>query len=319
MLFALTGSGVLLLLSALFAYNRLTTRRCRCASSMRGKTVVITGANSGIGYETARELALRGARVVLACRSPERARGAVARLKAETSSGDVSWLPLDTASRESVRAFAARLLRETGGRLHVLVNNAGSAAPDARRLTREGHEETWAANYLGHFLLTRLLLPALEASAPSRVVNLTSVVQRLARLDWDDVEGLRCSWNASRAYCNSKRAMLLFTAELERRLRGTGVSVFAVHPGVTNTRVARGLTRVGQPWFGLLAALFGVKSVREACQTSVHACVCADGEASRCSGWYLSECRPRWPAASSPGDRRDARLLWEISERQVAA
>lgn len=312
MLFALIASGVLLL-SALFAYNRLTTRRCRCTKSMSGKTVVITGANSGIGYETARELALRGARVVLACRSAERARDAVARLAAETSGGDVSWLPLDTASEKSVRAFAGRLLRETGGRLHVLVNNAGMVAPAARRLTAEGHEETWATNYLGHCLLTHLLLPALEASAPSRVVNLTSVVQRLARLDWDDVEGLRCSWNAGRAYCNSKRAMLLFTAELDRRLRDAGVSAFAVHPGVTNTRVARGLTRVGQPWFGLLSALFGVKSMREACQTSVHACVSDEAR----SGWYLSECRNQWPAASSAGDRRDARLLWELSERQL--
>lgn len=313
MLFAWIGCLGVLLLSALFAYNRLTTRRCRCTSSMSGKTAVVTGANSGIGFETARELLLRGARVVLACRDADRARDAVARLATETS-GQVSWLPLDTASGQSVHDFVARLLRETGGRVHVLVNNAGAVAPAARRLTADGHEETWAANYLGHYLLTRLLLPALEASAPSRVVNLTSAVQRLARLDWDDVQGLRSPWNAGRAYCNSKRAMLLFTAELERRLRDTGVSALAVHPGVSDTRVARGLTRVGQPWFGLLSALFGTKSVREACQTSVHACVSAEVR----SGWYLSECRHQWPAASSPGERRDARLLWELSEQQQA-
>ncbi|KAK8774578.1 hypothetical protein V5799_010890 [Amblyomma americanum] len=301
------------LLLALFVYNRLTTGRCRCVADLTGKTVVITGANTGIGYETARELALRGARVVLGCRDEERARRAVEQLASETGNALLSWRLLDTASPDSVRAFAAQVLRDTGGRVHVLVNNAGAAAPPARRLTADGHELTWATNYLGHYLLTRLLLPTLVQSAPSRIVNLTSVVQRLAKIDWDDVQGLRCSWAPARAYCNSKRAMVLFTAELARRFQDSGVSAYAVHPGVTNTRVARGLTRVGDPWFGLLSTLFGVKSVREACQTTVHAAVCSEAS----SGWYLSECRARWPAAASTSDQRDASRLWTLSELQL--
>ncbi|XP_049526235.1 uncharacterized protein LOC119457613 isoform X2 [Dermacentor silvarum] len=152
--------------------------------------------------------------------------------------------------------------------------------------------------------------PTLRECAPSRVVNLTSVVQQLARIDWDDVQGLRGAWAPGRAYSNSKRAMLLFTAELAQRLQGTGVSACAVHPGVVNTRVARGLTRVGEPWFGLLSTLFGVKSAREACQTTVHAAVVANP----CNGWYLSECRARWPAAQCPDDERDAGRLWALSE-----
>ncbi|KAH7940430.1 hypothetical protein HPB49_000204 [Dermacentor silvarum] len=298
------------LLLALFAYNRLSTRLCRCKTDMSGRTVVITGANTGIGYETARELALRGARLVLGCRNEERARRAVEQLAAETRSAKLSWLPLDTSSPDSVRAFVERLLRLTGGQVHVLVNNAATAAADDRRLTAEGHELTWATNYLGHYLLTRLLLPTLRECAPSRVVNLTSVVQQLARIDWDDVQGLRGAWAPGRAYSNSKRAMLLFTAELAQRLQGTGVSACAVHPGVVNTRVARGLTRVGEPWFGLLSTLFGVKSAREACQTTVHAAVVANP----CNGWYLSECRARWPAAQCPDDERDAGRLWALSE-----
>nr|XP_050036553.2 retinol dehydrogenase 12-like isoform X1 [Dermacentor andersoni] len=299
------------LLLALFAYNRLSTRLCRCKADLSGRTVVITGANAGIGYETARQLALRGARLVLGCRNEERARRAVERLASETRSTAVSWLPLDTSSPDSVRAFVERLLRLTGGRVHVLVNNAATAADDdCRRLTAEGHELVWATNYLGHYLLTRLLLPTLRECAPSRVVNLTSVAQQMARIDWDDVQGLRGTWAAGRAYCNSKRAMLLFTAELARRLHGSGVSVCAVHPGVVNTPVARGLTRVKEPWFGLLSTLFGVKTVREACETTVHAVVATNP----CSGWYLSDCRARWPAARCPDDERDAGRLWALSE-----
>lgn len=299
------------LLLALFAYNRLSTRRCRCTTDMSGKTVVITGANTGIGYETARELALRGASLVLGCRSEERARRAVEQLASETCSEDISWLPLDTSSPDSVRAFVERLLELTRGRVHVLINNAGAAADtEGRRLTAEGHELTWATNYLGHYLLTRLLLPTLRECAPSRIVNLTSVVQQLARIDWDDVQGAHSAWAPGRAYCNSKRAMVLFTAELARRLQSDGVSACAVHPGVVNTPVSRGLTRVGQPWFGWLSTLFGVKNAREACQTSVHATVAPDP----CSGWYLSECRAQWPAIRSPEDERDASRLWKISE-----
>lgn len=294
----------------MFVYNRLTTGRCRCVADLTGKTVVITGANTGIGYETARELALRGARVVLGCRDEQRARRAVEQLAAETGSTLLSWRLLDTASLDSVRAFAVQLLRDTGGRVHVLVNNAGAAATPARRLTADGYELTWATNYLGHYLLTRLLLPTLLECAPSRVVNLTSVVQSLAKIDWDDVGGLRCTWAPARAYCNSKRAMVLFTAELARRFQDAGLSAYAVHPGVVNTRVARGLTRVGEPWFGLLSTLFGVKNVRDACQTSVHAAVCSEVP----SGWYLSECRARWPAAASTSDQHDANRLWTISE-----
>lgn len=104
--------------------------------------------------------------------------------------------------------------------------------------------------------------------------------------------------------------MLLFSAELARRLKNTGVSACAVHPGVVNTRVSRGLTRVGQPWFGLLSALFGIKNAREACQTTVHAVLAPDP----CSGWYLSECRAQWPAIRCPEDERDAGRLWTISE-----
>lgn len=300
------------LLLALFAYNRLSTRQCRCTADLDGKTVVVTGANTGIGYETARELALRGARVVLGCRSEERARHAVERLASETRSTNVAWLPLDTSSPDSVRAFVERLLPLAQGRVHALVNNAAVSAPtDGRRLTADGHELTWATNYLGHYLLTRLLLPTLRECAPSRVINLTSVVQQLARIDWADVQGLRSStWSPSRAYCNSKRAMLLFSAELARRLKNTGVSACAVHPGVVNTRVSRGLTRVGQPWFGLLSTLFGIKNAREACQTTVHAVLAPDP----CSGWYLSECRAQWPAIRCPEDERDAGRLWTISE-----
>ncbi len=199
---------------------------------MAGRTVLVTGATSGIGLETARQLGRMGTRVVLGVRDP--ARGLAVAREIASAGGDAEVLPIDLGSFASVRAAAARF-SDTHAGLDVLVNNAGIIA-SRRRLSVDGHELTWATNFLGGFLLTRLLLPALRRSARPRVVNVSSVGHAAGRLDWSDLE-LERSFRPFRAYANSKLAQVLFTRELARR--EPDVTANAVHPGLNSTRIWR--------------------------------------------------------------------------------
>ncbi len=214
--------------------------------SLRDRVCVVTGASSGIGLETARELAALGATVVLICR--DRTRGDAARTSIVESTGNqsIELLLADMASQRQVREAAAQF-RATHDRLDILVNNAGAVFP-RRELTEDGIERTFAVNHLGYFLLTTLLLDLIEASAPARIVNVASGAHRRARLDFDDLGGDR-SRGAMSAYGRSKLANVMFSYELSRRLEGSGVTVNAIHPGLVATnfgssvRWARWLTR----------------------------------------------------------------------------
>ena len=191
-------------------------------------TVVITGATSGIGRATARALVRGGAQVVVVGRasgSPERVAEA---LRSESPSASVSWAVADLSRMEEVRGLAADLLRRFP-RIQALVNNAGGIF-FTRQETPEGIERTWALNVLSPFLLSNLLLPALVAGAPARVVNISSEAHRTGKIRWEDLEG-RGRYSGWRAYGQSKLALLLVTYELARRWAGTGVVVNAVHPG----------------------------------------------------------------------------------------
>ncbi|UNO42100.1 oxidoreductase [Streptomyces sp. MST-110588] len=202
-----------------------------------GRSAVVTGANSGIGYITARELARRGARTVLACRSETRGRAAVDRLRAEVPHADVQLRLLDLADLTSVRAFAAELADFDGGRLDLLINNAGVMALPHRR-TADGFEMQFGTNHLGHFALTGLLLSRLLATPGSRVVTVSSGFHALAGVDLDDLNSER-GYHRWRAYARSKSANLLFTHELARRLTDAGSSTVAVsaHPGYAATNL----------------------------------------------------------------------------------
>lgn len=202
-------------------------------SELAGRTFIITGASSGIGKITARELARRGAHVVLACRSPEKTLPVVEELRRETARDRIDHVALDLGDLAAVRACAQELLaRELP--IHGLINNAGLAG--LRALTRDGFEIQFGTNHLGHYLLTRLLLDRIIASGPARIVNVSSASHYNAkRLDWDLLQKKTRTITAMREYSVSKLANVLFTKELARRLEGTRVTTYAVHPGVVAT------------------------------------------------------------------------------------
>ncbi|WP_327684365.1 oxidoreductase [Streptomyces sp. NBC_00467] len=209
-----------------------------------GRTAVVTGANSGIGLVTARELARKGARVVLACRSESRGREAESVIRAEVSGADVEFRPLDLADLTSVRDFAASYPYD---RLDLLINNAGvMALPHS--VTADGFETQFGINHLGHFALTGLLLPKLLETPGARVVSLSSFMHAMANIDIGDLNSER-SYSPWSAYSRSKTANLLFVHELARRLSAAGSDVVAAaaHPGYANTNLqAAGARMAGQ-------------------------------------------------------------------------
>ncbi|XP_041797500.1 retinol dehydrogenase 13 isoform X2 [Chelmon rostratus] len=287
---------------------------CRCTLRLDGKTVLITGANTGIGKETSRDLAGRGARVVMACRDLTRAEQAAEEIRQATGNGNVVIRHLDLASLYSVRQFAKEFL-DTEDRLDILINNAG-VMMCPKWLTEDGFETQLAVNHLGHFLLTNLLLPKLKSSAPSRVVTVSSIAHRGGRIDFDDLFFSRRRYSSLESYRQSKLANVLFSRELARRLRGSGVSSFCLHPGVIRTELGRHV----QGWFPLLGALLSLPSLllmktpRQGSQTTVY-CAVTPGLEGR-SGAYFSDCAEK-EAAPEGRDDAVARKLWEESTRLV--
>jgi NAD(P)-dependent dehydrogenase (short-subunit alcohol dehydrogenase family) len=213
--------------------------------SQAGRRVLITGANSGIGYYAALELARKGAHVLLACRNKQRGDAALARLRAAVRNASAEVVPLDLASLESVCAFGAAEL-SLGKPLDLLINNAGVMAPKQRQQTVDGFEVQFGTNVLGHFVLTAVLLPALVRAAAGgadrpRVVTLASIAHKQGRFNFDDLQSEK-SYGPMVAYRQSKLADLMFAFELDRRLRAaespiSGVMSVAAHPGVANTNL----------------------------------------------------------------------------------
>ncbi|MCI4321952.1 MAG: SDR family oxidoreductase [Thermoplasmata archaeon] len=206
-------------------------------SAPNGMTCIVTGGSSGIGEETAAGLAAIGARVIIVGKDARRAEEALARIRARHPPGPVEAMVADLGRRSEVERLAAAL-QASCPRIDVLVNNAG-AMFGQREQTEDGIEKTLAVNVLAPFLLTELLTDRLRASAPARVVNLSSDAHRRARLDLADLQGAG-KYNGWRAYCNSKLEILLLTKEFARRLQGSGVTVHAVNPGRVNTRFGLG-------------------------------------------------------------------------------
>jgi NAD(P)-dependent dehydrogenase (short-subunit alcohol dehydrogenase family) len=202
----------------------------------RGRIAVVTGANSGLGLATARELARAGARVVIACRNVEKGASAARRIESAVPDAQVEVEALDLASLDSVRAFAERFRAEHGG-LDLLINNAGVMAPP-RSTTAEGFELQLGTNHLGHFALTALLIDTMEGRDDARVVTVSSGAHRIGRMRFDDLQGER-RYNRWRAYGQSKLANLLFALELDRRLRAAGFAIrsVAAHPGYAATNL----------------------------------------------------------------------------------
>ncbi|KAK2845216.1 hypothetical protein Q5P01_011875 [Channa striata] len=288
----------------------------KCQSSLRldGKTILITGANSGIGKETSRELARRGARVVMACRDMTRAEQAAEEIRKSTGNGNVVTRHLDLASIYSVRQFAKDFL-DSEDKLDILINNAG-VMMCPKWLTEDGFETQLGVNHLGHFLLTNLLLPKLKSSSPSRVINVSSIAHKGGQIDFEDLFFSRKPYSPLDSYRQSKLANVLFTRELARRLKGSGVSTFCLHPGIIQTELVRHV----MDWFPLLRmilklpGLLFLKSPHQGCQTTVY-CSVTPGLEER-SGRYFSDCAEKEPAAEAQDDEV-ARKLWEQSAQLV--
>ena len=272
------------------------------AASMSGKTCIVTGANSGIGKETALGLAQMDARVVMVCRNAEKGKAALEEIRRESGSSQVDLLIADMSSQASVRVLAEQIQRKYP-RLDVLVNNAGGSA-SAATLSVDGIEMTLATNHLGSALLTLLLLDLLKASAPSRIVNVSSLVaQRPTRLEMDDLQFQRRKYSATAAYAQSKLLMNAFTFELARRLAGTGVTANCLHPGAVATNIwnfvpiGRLIVAVGKPF---------MLNSKQGAAVSLY--LATSPEVAQVSGEFFVKSKP----AKSNSLSRDPKLMAEV-------
>ena len=276
---------------------------------MQGKICLVTGATLGIGKDTALGLARKGAHVVIVGRDEAKSRDTAAWIARETGNRQVDYLVADLSSQAEVRRLAAAF-DEIYPRLDVLVNNAG-AIFTTRELTREGFERTWALNHLAPFLLTRLLLPKLERSAPARIVTVASDAHRPGAIAFDNLQGEK-SFSGMRAYAQSKLANILFTFALARRLAGTGVTANCLHPGV----VATGF---GHNTNGLVKTLVSLArpfliSPAKGAATSIY--LASSPEVAGVSGKYFAKCRAAAPA-NQANDVAVQEKLWTLSETQT--
>jgi NAD(P)-dependent dehydrogenase (short-subunit alcohol dehydrogenase family) len=283
-------------------------------ADMTGKTVVITGGNSGIGKETAVTLARAGARVVITARDASRGEAAVSDIRDRSGSDKVEVAVFDLADIASVRKGAEQLLAMCD-RIDVLVNNAGLVLSD-RRVTADGYEATFATNHLGPFFLTELLLDRIKESSPSRIVNVASTAHKSARsgLDFDDLQTTN-RYGAMRVYGRTKLANIYFTTELARRLAGTGVTANCLHPGTVATGYGRDGDAKGIIGFGVKLIKPFILSPEAGARTSIY--LASSPEVKDTSGRYFVRCKPASPSKAARDDEAAARL-WQLSEELVA-
>ena len=211
---------------------------CDSKATLNGKTVIITGANTGIGLETAVDMAQRGARVILACRNPEKGRAAVQVVKKRSKNEAVMFAQLDLASLQSVRDFATRILNQEP-RIDILINNAGVLMCPYSK-TEDGFELQFGVNHLAHFLLTNLLLDRLKEAPSARIINVSSMGHKCGKINFDDLQSEK-SYSKFGAYSQTKLANILFTRSLAQRLKDTKVTAYSLHPGVVRTEIQRHL------------------------------------------------------------------------------
>lgn len=274
---------------------------------LSGRTLLVTGGNTGIGRAAARAFAERGGRVFIAGRSREKGQAAVAGIAAETGNDAVTFLHLDLADLSSVRRCAAEFLA-LGEPLHVLLNNAGVAGQ--RGLTKDGFEMTFGVNHLGHFTLTTALLDHLAASGPARVVTVSSDAHYQAPgIDFDALRRPARSVTGLREYAVSKLCNVLFSQELARRVAGRGVTTYALHPGLIASDIWR---RVPWPIRPLIKRRMA--TTEDGARTSVYCATSPDVAGD--TGLFYDDCQERAPSRHATADL--AAALWEHSESWTA-
>ena len=274
--------------------------------SMAGKTVLVTGGSGGIGLATAMGLAALGARVAITGRDLGRAEAAAVEVRGATGNPDVDAFGADLSSQAEVRRLAGEVL-DAYPRLDVLVNNVGGSWA-TRHVTADGLEHTFAVNHLAAFLLTNLLLDRLKASAPARVVTVSSNAQSLGKIDFEDLQGER-NFSEQRAYPQSKLASVMFTYELARRLADTGVTATVLHPGVVSTRFG---SEDPSLIFKVLVPFYRpfMKTPRQGAATSVY--LASSPKVEGVTGMYFANGRPQTSNKASY-DEVAATRLWQVS------
>ncbi|XP_044265896.1 retinol dehydrogenase 12-like [Tribolium madens] len=280
--------------------------------SAEDKVVIVTGANTGIGKETVRDLARRKAKVYMACRDLKRCEEARAEIVLETKNKYVYCRKCDLASLQSIREFVKQFKYEQP-RLDILINNGGVMRTPKSK-TKDGFEMQLGVNHLGHFLLTNLLLDRLKESAPSRIVNVSSVAHKKGKINKEDLNSEQ-NYDPAVAYAQSKLANILFTKELAKRLEGTGITVNAVHPGIVNTEITRHMSFFNS-W---LAAILikpiiwpFIKNPHQGAYTVVYAAL--SSTLDKVTGTYFSNCE-EVEVSEAAKDEATASWLWAVSEK----
>jgi len=273
---------------------------------VQGKTVVITGATSGMGQAAAIALAQAGARLVMIARDQKRSEATLRRLKEAAPQLSHSLHYGNLSSISEMKRVAAEVAAAEP-RIDVLINNAG-AAFTSRRLSADGLEMTFATNHMAYFVVTMMLLDKLKATEGARIVSTASDAHKSGRLDFDDLT-MEKRYSTFRAYGTSKLCNILFTRELARRLAGTGVTANCLHPGFVRTRI--GDNNPALAWIGKVVKLFGLPPEKGA-ETIVF--LASSPEVARVNGHYFYKCKPSTPSASAQSDA-DALRLWQVSEK----
>lgn len=284
---------------------------------LTGKTAIISGGNSGVGFETAVELARHGATTIIACRSASRGEAALGRINDAAPSAQTRLMPLDLGDLASIDAFAEGFTQEYED-LHLLINNAGIMATPYRT-TKDGFESQVGTNHLGHFALTAKLMPVISAAQAARVVNVSSIGHRSGDIDFDELLLSPANYGRWRAYYRSKLANLLFTYEFHRRLKQArieNIASLAAHPGVARTNLARGMGFIGTLLKPIAFLLF--QSAQMGALPILRAATDPDARGGQYYGPDKPHERSGFPVVvSSSQDSHDeevARRLWERSE-----
>ncbi|KAI8620195.1 oxidoreductase [Chytriomyces sp. MP71] len=281
------------------------------------KTIIVTGANGGIGREAARVLVRHGARVILACRNLTAANEAVAAFKVEGSAGQAIAMKLDLSDFGSVHAFVQEF-EATGWPLHILINNAGIMALPELTLSKEGTELQFQTNHLGHFLLANLLAPILIKSAPSRIVSVSSIAHRRSGIRFNDLNFSE-GYDKWTAYGQAKTANILFAIHANKLLSSKGVEVFSLHPGGIMTDLQEHLPKeeqIAMGWItpeGVLHSMF--KTIPQGAST--HLVAALSPELKGHGGAYMEDCVITETTTPESKDPVAAKMLWALSEEKV--
>ncbi len=280
-------------------------------NGMHGKVCMVTGATSGIGKATAQALAEKGATVIVVARNPGRGEAIVSQIKATTGNPSVNLMVADLSSQASIRKLARDFLQQYN-RLDVLVNNADAVNLQYSR-TVDGLETTFATNHLGYFLLTNLLLDRLKASAPARIINVSSTASRRGKINFGDLQGEK-SYNGAAAYRQSKLANILFTVELAKRLQGTGVTANVFHPGPARTNFGMNNSLFWRILYRIVYRFVGI-SPEKGAETPIY--LATAPEVANVTGQYFEKKKAVEPPNPIAKDQAIAERLWTVSEQLV--